>query len=86
MTRYIPYNSRLLVLFKIITFCNILFNGCFSLKEATIIDDPELKVYKIETNKNELISFKENILGYATIMGDKIISIKINGEWEIYQL
>ena len=80
------FNNRKLIIITILLYATTLFNGCYSLAQTEAIDDPTIKIYKIETLKNETISFKKTKFGYGTILGDKIISIKAGGEEEAFPL
>ena len=85
MKKYMLLSDRYIVSFSVIIFINLIFSGCYSIRETTLSDDEITKIYEIETLDNELIDFSDNKMGYAVLSNNEVISIKKNGDKELYQ-
>ena len=76
--------------FSIISICllfiNLLFNGCYSLKEIKIENKESTKVYKIETLDGKVIDFQDSKLGYALLSDNEVISYKPDSGQEVYPM
>ena len=76
-------SNKYIIVIAITLFVNLIFTGCYSIKEVNIEKENSIKIYKIETNDGKIISYRNNKLGFALLLNNNIISVNQNGEQEI---
>ena len=76
-------SNKYIIVIATTLFVNLIFTGCYSIKEVNIEKEKPIKIYKIETNDGKIISYRNNKLGFALLLNNNIISITQNGEQEI---
>ena len=79
------YNRYLISSISLI-FINLTFSGCYSLRETTIKNNNQIKIYKIETMNGDIVDFRNDKNGYALLYNNEIISIKVNGNQETFPI
>ena len=82
MIKNIFYRKYIIVIVTTL-FVNLIFTGCYSVREINIEKENPVKIYKVETNDGKVISFRNNKLGFALLLNNNIISVNQNGEQEI---
>ncbi len=78
--------NRYIIASVTIIFINLTLNGCYTLRETTAQSEQSIKIYKIITVNDDTVSFNKSKLGYAQLINDKVISIKKNGEQEVFPI
>jgi len=81
----ILYNKYLIISIGLV-FINLLFGGCYSLREVNIENNEStIKVYKIETLDGKVIDFQNSKLGYAVLSDNEIIVINLMVKRKYFQ-
>ncbi|MGA7836911.1 MAG: hypothetical protein WB996_03030 [Ignavibacteriaceae bacterium] len=65
--------NKYLLNFLLIVFCNLIFAGCYSVKEITDNDYESIEVLKVEKSDGQIIDFTVDPKGYAIISDSSII-------------
>jgi hypothetical protein len=89
MRQHILIHNKYLIVLIFLLFINLSLSGCYSSIEITPDSDNSdkpVKIYKIETRNGEIINYSNTKLGYAFIADSSVISIKSNGEKEVFPL
>ena len=80
------FYSRRFIISILFLFFNLIFNGCYSQREVTTETEQPTKIYKIEMLDGKIIDFESNVIGYALLSNNKIVSKEKSGEENIYQV
>ncbi len=87
MKRFKILFNKYLIISIGLMFINLLFNGCYSLREVNIENNEStIKVYKIETLDGKVIDFQDSKLGYAVLSNNEVVSYKPNDEQEVFPM
>lgn len=78
--------SKFLIISISLFFINLLFNGCYSLREVNIENNESTKIYEIETLDGNVIDFQDSKLGYAVLTDNEVISYKPDGTQKVFPM
>ena len=77
--------NRFIVNISLAVFINLIFSGCYTVRETNMSDEEITRIYEIETIDNRIIDFSDNKMGYAILSNNEVVSIKKNGDKEVYK-
>lgn len=80
------FSNRFLIISAAAMLLNLIFGGCYSIREVSLESGRTEKIYKIETTDDKIIDFRKTDLGYAFISGDNVVSINEKGEEKFYPI